>query len=35
LLEREVLVYIKGGSCFAIQAERGGKRTRFVVGMGL
>jgi hypothetical protein len=35
LFEREVLVYIKGGSCFALEAERGGKRTRFVVGMGL
>ena len=35
LLEREVLVYIQGGSCFAIDAESGGERTRFVVGIGL
>lgn len=33
--EREVLVYIQGGSCFAIDAESGGERTRFVVGIGL
>jgi hypothetical protein len=35
LLEREVLVYIKRGSCFAIEAKGGGERTRFVVGVGL